>query len=567
MDAVDQPHRLDRRWGTAAVILSVLVTYFVSGGWKADWAAPLSYGADALFSLQLIQRMNEGGWLFDTTRQGFPYAVNLLDFPSSDLGLHLLLKLLGLVLQDAGLTFNVFFVMGFAASAASAYVVLSKLGLGPRLSFAGALLFALAPYHFARLDHVMLSWYAVVPLYFWLAWKVAGLAGNCPPVRRRDMALAFVCGFFGIYYAFFGAVLLCIASLAKAMRSGSLKSWGRSGPILVASTLLAVVINVSPTLVNNAVNGKNTEVVKRFPNETEVYGIKLAQLILPPEEHRIRLLGKTTGHYNDDFPLVNENTMSALGAVGAAGLVLMLWTVLRNNVAGADDPVMALLAFMTLCLLLLCTIGGFSTFFSMFVTPSIRAWNRASVFLQFACLAAVMWSLSRRRSSRLHRWPAAAFCGLVVAVAVIDQTPRNFSRTARESARDYRADERFFSEVEKNLPAGSAVLQLPYVFFPEGPPTFKMEAYDPAKPFLHTQTLRWSWGGVKGRAADRAYRALVEREMDTMLAQARRAGYRGLLIDRFGYADAGRAVEKELWLLLGVLPQVSADSRWAFYRL
>ena len=66
------------------------------------------------------------------------------------------------------------------------------------------------------------------------------------------------------------------------------------------------------------------------------------------------------------------------------------------------------------------------------------------------------------------------------------------------------------TEIQARLPHGASVFQLPYVPFPEGIPQTPVGGplatyatkYEPLRGYLHSSTLRWSYGAMKGRSDD-----------------------------------------------------------------
>ena len=57
--------------------------------------------------------------------------------------------------------------------------------------------------------------------------------------------------------------------------------------------------------------------------------------------------------------------------------------------------------------------------------------------------------------------------------------------------------------------------------------------------FLHTRSVRWSYGAMKGRPADWAAE-LVGVPVADLVSRLAAAGFDGVYVDRFGYADDGR---------------------------
>src|SRR5262249_20726255 len=74
--------------------------------------------------------------------------------------------------------------------------------------------------------------------------------------------------------------------------------------------------------------------------------------------------------------------------------------------------------------------------------------------------------------------------------------------------------------------------------------------YEQLKGYLHSQTLRWSFGSMRGRHGDLAHRALAWRPLGEMVQSLALAGYSGISIDRAGYADSGAALRSSLTSLL-----------------
>jgi hypothetical protein len=168
-------------------------------------------------------------------------------------------------------------------------------------------------------------------------------------------------------------------------------------------------------------------------------------------------------------------------------------------------PVAALVGFV----LLLSMIGGFGAVFNQLVFDQVRCYNRISVYLAFLCLFAALWwldgfLLSRAGWARGLRYPVLAG---VFLVGFFDQTPFSWFRAgviesvAKEQER-FRADARFFAEIEDAMPEGARIFTLPFIPFPEYPPVERMANYEPARGYLHTRTLVWSFGSIKGREAD-----------------------------------------------------------------
>jgi phosphoglycerol transferase len=111
------------------------------------------------------------------------------------------------------------------------------------------------------------------------------------------------------------------------------------------------------------------------------------------------------------------------------------------------------------------------------------------------------------------------------------------------------------------------VWQIPYQPFPESGAIVQMENYGPLRGYLNSTALRWSFGAMKGRDADRWMRAVAERPLGEQLQFAARSGFGAVYIDRRGFDDRGVAAEKVLQGKLGAPLAQSQDGMLAIYRM
>ncbi len=139
----------------------------------------------------------------------------------------------------------------------------------------------------------------------------------------------------------------------------------------------------------------------------------------------------------------------------------------------------------------------------------------------------------------------------LVIVGLWDQHPKG-SRPPYELLRQlWSSEEEFVGNIEKVLPDGAMIYQLPYVQFPEVPRTVHFNGYDGVRFSLHSQKLRWSLGGFKGRETDALMTAWAKLPVDEQLRTAAAAGFQGVQVNRTGYEDNGAAIEAQLRELLG----------------
>ena len=91
--------------------------------------------------------------------------------------------------------------------------------------------------------------------------------------------------------------------------------------------------------------------------------------------------------------------------------------------------------------------------------------------------------------------------------------------------------------------------------------------YSHFRPYLHSKRLRWSYGAIKGRKGAEWMGTTSSLPVPQMVQTVARAGYAGIYIDGFGYADHAAALESQLAGFLGIAPIVSDDDRFYYFSL
>lgn len=550
------------------VLASVLTAGWPVGLWP-DLSIPFGYSGDGLFHAWMAQRVSEG-WLYENARSGYPFGSNFLDYPGSDFGSHFLIKIFSTLSGSSFTGVNIFFLLGFPVCFSTAFVVGRTFGLVRSLAVVSALLFTFLSFHFLRLGHLFYTWYFVVPLFFYLSFSLFRYSADSEiktkkyffPVKSVFAAVGLlILSSFGVYYALFGVFVVLLGGTLGWIKSGRLEVAGRT--LLVTCVLIAgVLINVAPNLIGRHEHGANLEVAQRSPMESEVYGFKLMQLVLPRANHRIPQLSKYTDFYNSTFPLINENSTSSLGAVGAAGLLLgfclIFWVLAGRKV----DSRLGFLVALVFLLFMFGTIGGLGSVFSIFISSSIRAWNRISVFVGFGAILIffVMLQLLIDKGRSKWRLYTPVIASFILLIGLYDQTASACASCSANQKILYESDKKFVGSIEASLPPGAAVYQLPYLAFPETPILNNLSSYQLATGVLHSKMLHWSAGGMKGRPGDLFYRSLSHEPVEKQLEVIRNLGFNGIYIDRRGYADNAQGIVKAFTDLLGVGPSLISDN-------
>ena len=569
------------------IVVSLLGAAWVLKLWRADLKIPLAYIGDSLVYSAFIKGIVDNGWYFHNNQIGIPSGLHMYDFPLPD-NLHfVLLKFLSLFSSNHGLIINLFFLLTFPLTTVASLYVFRHFGTGYLPALLGSLLYAFIPYHFFRGEvHLFYSAYYLVPLMVMvILWVyldklqlVQRSAGKTKLQLRNgrlvfSVLVAIMIASSGAYYSFFGCFLLLVAGLIALIRTRSVSPMVTS-IVLVAVMGLTVAVNLAPSIIYYRQHGAPQSII-RDPIDAETFGIKISQLLLPVTGHRVPSLAHLKHTYNRG-PVTNETDTATLGLTGSIGFLLLLavlfgvWRTSRYDSQPSAD-LLRPLSELNLAALLLGTVGGFSSLFALLVSPQIRSYNRISVYIAFFCFFAIVLLVDgfaqRRVRSRAAKLAFGAGICLLVVVGTLDQTSKIFIPDYAKLDAEYRENADFVGQIEQTVPANSMIFQLPYVPFPEHPPMHEMTDYDHLKAYLHSSSLRWTYGAIKGREGDLWQRSVSRLPLPKFVESLSFAGFNGIYVDRYGYADKGAAAEAELSSLLATRPITSNSGRLALFPL
>jgi phosphoglycerol transferase len=544
--------------------------------WRADLGIPLAYSGDSLFTQLCIKGIIENGWYLHNNSVGAPGGSDLHDFPQVDNFHFLLLKALSLVRAETAFVFNAYYLLTFPLVTLASLLVLRHFRLADAPSIVTSLLYTFLPYHFRRCSagHLFLAAYFLIPLVVMIALWTCAAADRFS--RRRllySIVICLVVSSAGVYYAFFACFLLLLAGLLSFVRHRTGRPLGRA-LVLVGIVFLGTLANGSPTILYRLEHGANTEAVQRLIEGPEIYGLKITQMLLPTGFHRLSFLAAKKAEYNASIP-VGSGDLWYLGVVGAVGFLALLVRLLAGGrsaaAAGVNEDNLDYLAGFNVFAVLLATVAGFGALFSFLVCPWIRCYERMSIYIAFFCLFAIT-ILLERLASRFGpgRWGRVFYLGLLSTILVVgigDQVSRFLVPFYSYLKEQYASDAQFVAQIESALPQNAMIFQLPYMPFPESFPVVGVADYDLLRGYLHSRTLRWSYGAMKGRAGDAWYKVAAKKPLEELMPLLAATGFHGIYLDRFGFLDNGAEVEDKLTKLTGLKPLVSANQRLVFFKL
>lgn len=546
--------------GVVVATACLIAAFVILGISPRSLDVPYLSTGDATQAQYLIKTVLDRGWYTQNPEVGAPFGATAADFPIPEPSHFLLIRLLGVVSDDPFVVFNLFYLVSFFTAALAGWWALRSIGLERSLAVAGAVLFCLLPYHFLRQSHLLLSAYYGTAITMAFAIRLASYrAPHLDDAVRPSLpalALAAIAGGAGIYYAFFGCLFIAAGALIGTATSGH-KQPLRTSAIFIAVIAAVVALSLVPDALYHWQNGANPLVAHRQPQESEIYGLRISQLLLPSFAHRFGWLAQYARTYEAHAPLVNENQTATLGALGNLGFL----TAIGFALFGASEATrrVASIGKLTLVGLLYATIGGFGALFALFVTPDLRALNRISVMIAFLSIASLLLLIRRVAPARLLPLIAA----VLVLIGWFDQIPKSISRPSPSFA----PQQAFFDGIQKALPAGTAIYELPYMSYPENPPKADLSSYGLFEPYLRTSGLRWSFGDMRGRPSDRWNYEVSKLDGRDLVGALMSAGFGAIYIDRRGYGDRAAGIEASIAPLVGKPLVENANRTIAVFRI
>jgi hypothetical protein len=324
-----------------------------------------------------------------------------------------------------------------------------------------------------------------------------------------------------------------------------------TGALCISIVTGSTLVNLAPSFYSWHVNGRPLILRDKVPAESEIYGLKIRQLISPVYPHFIGPFRRwVDGEAAARFPNENENWSSRLGLIGTLGFLglLSLLFVPDTRVSRTIASLRGA-SRLTLAGLLLATVGGFGTVFNLFVSADIRAYNRISPFIAFFSLFAVVIAVDALFIRHRARIVAAA---VILAVGIADQGQATQSLNKRygDIAAEVSRLQATIETLERALPDGAMVLQLPFRTYMNESDVGRMKRYDHFKPYLASRHLRFSYPALSNEQV-RWQQAAARLDLRTLASRLAGQGFSAVLIDRYGYEDDGRAVTTSLLRIAG----------------
>ena len=585
--------------GASAVIATLLSLVVL--------AVPLSqlrsaWGSGDLLSSAVNVEYWSGLTYAVTTHAGYPFGMNLNLVSALDVTGNTVAAVIAHLTGSPFVGVNLLLVLSFPAVAAATYLLMRMVGLcktrpGIVLAIALSASYAVIPYHWSRgLGHVYLA--TMLPGVVTVALALLVGRGDLRGwLRSRTtsgrvfrslvlLAMVLICALSGLYAATFALLLVGVAALWQLITAPA--PVRRALPVLLIPVSLAAIAACAalPTLLARGQTMLLAELGARDPAESVIFAGSLLLAVLPLAlmTYGARIPGlqglhdRLTGMLAD-LPELESTSLGAFGTVvtSAALLVLVAGSLLALRAPRPWSQQLKLIWVLLGATVLAFVPWGLGAFLALTISPQVRAWNRLLPILLLLIVVGAAVVLARVRPPDRLRAPwaplllagvAVALVGVVVAESLLPFRGPYLRSLARAETLQQSA-ERYATAVNNALPQDCAILQLPYMAYPEqGVIEPRLNDYEHFWQVLTNPSKQWSYGALRNTSASAWAAALPQIPTAQQRVQLSAAGFCAIHLDRRGYRpSAWRAITEVLDTDLGSPVATGLQGRWRLYAL
>jgi hypothetical protein len=533
---------------------------------------------------------------------GYPFGLDTAYFPGTDLIQITVARVLSWITGTVFLGVNAVYVLSFAGAAVACWLACRIARINRGLSITIALAFTALPTHWFRIEHTWLA--TIYSVAVSLAIALIILSGRLDGGRKGEgfrwrrwailsIALSLVVAWSGLYYTFYGCLIIVIAMAFRISKVPARKDWLLNLiPLVVigAGTGLAMLPGVIARVTTGVAAGYERPIYDAI-----LYGGQLADSILPTTVSMMPVISSITDPLNDLNDWANQ--ANAIGVRWTAdqgttltliaALVLLAWLAAWGGSArvrpgvgraalGRADASRAYLVYLAVTAALVAFIFvpfGLSAWFSTAVTLSLRGWDRMIILFQLLLLVSlglvVQLALMRlrRERRRIVMVLVIAFAGVTVLLDTVLPARSYFAGVVARGAEQVHPNSLIVEQVNAIAGDDCAVLQLPYRRFPEAPNVERLGVYEPLWLGLMGRQNMWSYGGVFGSPQD-LWLERVATDPVANLGELKATGFCAITVDARGYDQEGiNATQAQLTSALGQPSLVQGVEPVLIYRL
>lgn len=508
-----------------------------------------------------------------STHYGFPAGMDLAYMPTIDWTQNAFAWVVQLITGSPFTGLNLLLVVSFPLTAALAAIAFRLVGARGPIPIALAVAFTFIPYHFDRgLSHLYpATMYAGVTVLI-LALLIG--TDRIPKAKRPVLpligilALMVASAWSGMYAASFAIIFTTTALLWRWIQGDRPKRIAQLASIPLGLATLTILA-FTPGAIRFLTEPPLINLVERSPADSVTFAGNLAQLLTP-----YPFLTESLTESQELLATPAESATAGFGSVIttiAAMVFLAGWAVIARRRLPSPLPLIALL---TSAGLFFFVPWGGGYLFATLISPQLRAWGRMTPVLLLLFLIGAAAVFARTRTAN-NPWAnplgiATAAVILIVTVTTNVLPFRAMYSDAVDQGRFVQSEVIAYARaVNQAVPGRCAILQLPYMAFPEnGIREPGLNDYEHAWQPLVNRGKDFSYGAIKGTEDSILTASMTDPPSRSQLDQLRQEGFCGVHVDRRGYTDvAWQRVTTTFGADLGAPVAEGLDGAWLLYRL
>jgi len=532
---------------TAVLTFLIWAIYYRRVPGSDAFRIPIAYGegGDVLLVLGIAQGFSglPAPWDIEVSRLNAPFGADWNDYPHTE---KLLFYPWGVLLRwfEPGTVANWFVVLAHVTAALAFAWCARKLGRTAWSALAGALMFAFCQFMVMRsLGHLNVSFVWHLPLLIYLTIEL-GRMEHLPSRNVQVLAglLLLATSLQNPYYPPLAFQLVALGSLQALLRGR--KPVARFGGVLLAVGIGSFLLGQVNVFIRSWSVGPNPLFSGRSLEAIRMWALRLPDLFMPVGHPIEAWADFARTHYFTAGNPISENASAFLGLVGCALLVGLVLVAFKRGLGGRlhDVPVEA---WLVAYVLLFSLSGGLAYLVGSLGMTWLRAVNRYSIVVLALTL---LWGAGvvDRLPKPWMRWGGAAAGLFVSLLELFSGGPGDRDAYTQHTGKIVDSDREFAQALERKLPRGAAVFELPVVDFPESPPILEMPDCAHFRPYLYSEALRFSYGTHKGRPREIWQRHAEQLSPRRFVAYLADHGFDAVLLNRTGLPGSGQALEQSL---------------------
>ena len=571
-----------------AFVISLIVFGPILGLLNSGWA-----GSDML-STYVNAEVWSGFSYAPTTHFGFPLGMNLNYFPGIDITENVFAQIVTNITGQPFVGVNLLVIISFPLVAALMYLVIRMTGLRGPLAIALAVTASLLPFHWGRaLGHTYLA--TLYSAAIGLALVLLIGSGQFERLRklgtkRQKITFASVISLMvvtiawtGVYFVAFTLLLGLAALIWRFAHRARLKEIVIDAVPFIGVGVMAA-IGFIPALLTLRADPPLLALGERLPYESVTFAGNVAVALLPLPQSSLPMMGAynnkivqaiSAAPWGEGTAITNHGTWITTLALA----VLLIGIVLRTRRAPltarpaktTGAPVtLGFITYLTVVVLLFFIPWGLNYLFAGTVSAQIRGWNRLTPILLWLFLLGAAVVLQRTRIARrlVYALPIAI---IVLALTAIDSVlpfRAAYAGSAAEVGTVTQAARDYATSVNTSIPEPCAILQLPYMGYPEFGPVRGIHDYDHFWTSLLNPSKSWSYGAVKNTDASIWAAQLPLIPNPEQVEQLRLGGFCAIHFDTRGFiAEQLPPLEQYLTEHFGAPIATGFEDQWQLYAI